>query len=151
MRIAKSLAAAVGFGLTLGSVAQAQDFDRDFDQVRASRSESDSVTLRWSTPLGGRADRSASPSLALRFSQNAGSGEMRSLDLVSYSFGADDGQRLSTPFQLNVAGDGGGVGGWIMSHKILAGVGVALLVWGVVEATDDDDDDAPSGVCQTTC
>lgn len=149
MRIAKSLAAAVGFGLTLGSVAQAQDFDRDFDQVRAARSESDSVTLRWSAPLGGRIDHNAGPRLSLRLSQDAG-GEMRNLDLVSYSFGADEGQWLSTPFQLNAADDGGGMGSWIASHKILVGVTAALVIWGVVEATDDDDD-APSGVCSTTC
>jgi hypothetical protein len=147
MTIAQMIAAAgaLAAGLAFAGGAQAQDFNRDFDQLRSDRSEGDSVQLRWSTSLGGsRHDSDAGPRLALRLSQNAGTGDVRNLDVVSYSF-TGEGDRLRTPFRLNADGDG--EGGWLSTTmgKVLLGAGVGLVIWGVVEATDDDDGDQPSG------
>ena len=133
-------AALLGLGLALGGgAAQAQDFNRDFDDVRASRTQDNSVQLRFALPLGGgeRSDADA-PRLSLRMNQ-AAAGDMRSMDVLSYSFAPNAEQRLSSPFRMNAAGDG--AFGWIGDHPILFGVGTALVIWAVVEATDDDDDE----------
>lgn len=145
MKNGQIAAAMLGLGLALGGgAAQAQDFGRDYDDLRASRAEDDSVAVRFSLPLGGgearERDAAFSPRLSLRLNQSA-AGDVRSLDLVSYSFAPGASERLSSPFRMNAAGDGGGLGGWIADHPILFGVGAGLLIWGVVEATDDDDDE----------
>ncbi len=133
-------AALLGLGLALGGgAAQAQDINRDFDDVRASRTQDSSVQLRFALPLGGgeRSDAEA-PRLSLRLNQ-AAAGDMRSLDVLSYSFAPNTDQRLSSPFRMNAAGDG--AFGWIGDHPILFGVATGLVIWGVVEATEDDDDE----------
>jgi hypothetical protein len=146
MKNGQIAAAMLGLGLAFaGGAAQAQDFGRDYDDISASRSQDDSVALRFSLPLGGgeRADSDASfaPRLSLRLNQSA-AGDMRSLDVLSYSFAPNAEQRLSSPFRMNAAnGDGRGFGGWIADHPILFGVAAGLVVWGVVEATEDDDDE----------
>ncbi len=144
MKNGQVAAAMLGLGLAFSAgAAQAQDFNRDFDDVRASRTQDDSVALRFALPLGGgeREDRDA-PRLSLRLNQ-ADAGDMRSLDLVSYSFAPNAEQRFSSPFRFNAAGDGRGVGGWIADHPILFGVAAGLVIWGVIEATEDDDDEEP--------
>jgi hypothetical protein len=145
MKNGQIAAAMLGLGLAFaGGAAQAQDFGRDYDDISASRSQDDSVALRFSLPLGGgeRADseESFAPRLSLRLNQSA-AGDMRSLDVLSYSFAPNAEQRLSSPFRMNANGDGRGFGGWIADHPILFGVAAGLVVWGVVEATEDDDDE----------
>jgi len=144
MENVKVAAALFGMSLALGGgAAQAQDFNRDFDDIRASRTQNDSVQVRFALPLGGseRSDSEA-PRLSLRLNQ-ATAGDMRSLDVLSYSFAPNAEQRLSSPFRMNAAGDGGGPLGWIADHPILFGVAAGLVIWGVVEATKDDDDEEP--------
>jgi len=143
MENVKVAAALLGMSLALGGgVAQAQDFSRDFDDLRTAQSRDDSVQMRFSMPLGG-GDRTEAdaPRLSLRFNQ-AAAGDMRSLDVVSYSFAPNAEQRLSSPFRMNAAGDGGGAFGWIADHPILFGIATGLVIWGVVEATEDDDEEA---------
>lgn len=138
---ALTLSAALGAGLMLAAPAQAEE--RDFDRMRSDRaSEGEAVAVRWSMPFGGaaRQDSAEGARLSLRFTQ-AGAGAQRSMDVISYSFAADgaDG-RIESPFVLRAAGDG--EGGWLSStqNKVLFGIGAALLVWGIVEATEDDDE-----------
>lgn len=150
MRVSKMAAAAIGAGLAFGQVAQAQDYGRAFDQVLAERSQSNAVSLRWSAPLGGGVGAGDDGRFALRLTQSSG-GASHSLDVMTYSFGAPEGERLATPFQLNANDDGSGVGGWISSHKLLFGAGLALAIWGVVEATQDDDHHSSPGQCITSC
>jgi len=142
MHGSKIAAALLGVGLALGGAAQAQEFGRDYDEIRSARTDTDSVTLRWSMPFGGRTQQEAAPRMSLRLSQ-AGGGEMRNLDVVTYTFAPNAEQRLSSPFTYNANGDGGGIGGWISEHPILFGVGAALVGWGIYEATQGDDDPAP--------
>ena len=149
MRVSKLAAAAFGAALALGQVAQAQDYGRAFDQLRADQSRGDAVSLRWSTALNSPTQADASGRLSLRLSQFSGE-ETRNIDVLSYSFAAPTGARLSSPFRLNANDDGSGAGGWISSHKLLVGAGVALAIWGVVEATQDDNHHT-SGQCITTC
>ena len=142
MRNEQVAAALLGLGLAFGGgAAQAQDFSRDFDDIRAARTQDDSVQLRFALPLGGgeRNDADA-PRLSLRLNQ-AATGDMRSMDVLSYSFSPNAEQRLSSPFRMNAAGDGGGPLGWIGEHPILFGVAAGLVIWGVIEATEDDDDE----------
>jgi hypothetical protein len=144
MNGSKVAATLLGAGLALGGAAQAQEFSRDYDELRSVRSDTDSVTVRWSMPFSGRDAEEAAPRMSLRLSQ-AGGGEMRNLDVVTYSFAPNAEQRLSSPFQFtaNANGDGQGIGGWISEHPILFGVGLAVVGWGIYEATQDDDDPAP--------
>ncbi len=137
--------AALGVGLAFSGATQAQEFVRDYDTVRAARSESDSVMLRWSAPFGGRNDVERAPRLALRLNQAAGD-DLRGVDLVTYSFTSNPEARIATPFRLNVSDDGdGSFGQWVSEHRILTAIGAGLLIWGVVEATQDDDEaPAPS-------
>jgi hypothetical protein len=150
MRVSMA-AVALGVGLALAPAVQAQDFDRDFDQLRADRSEDNGLSLRWSTSLGARRADEAGPRLALRLSRDVGGGQMQNLDIVSYSLAAHDRQRLSAPFAFNATGDGHGFGGWVSSHKILVGASAALLIWGIIELANDDDHHSNSGACTTTC
>jgi len=146
MKNAQISAAMLGLGVALSAgTAQAQDFSRDFDDIRTARSQDDSVAVRFALPLGGQREETDAPRLSLRLNQSA-AGDMRSLDIVSYSFSPNAEHRLSTPFQLNAAGDGRGVGGWIADHPILFGVAAGLVIWGVVEATEDADDEEAAPV-----
>lgn len=141
---ALTLSAALGAGLMLAAPANADE--RDFDRMRADRaSEGEAVAVRWTLPFGEtRRSTMEGARLSLRLSQSAG-GAHRAMDVISYTFAAEgaDG-RVESPFVLRAAGDG--EGGWLSStqNKILFGVGAALLVWGIIEATEDDDDPAPA-------
>lgn len=143
---AMALSAALGAGLMFAGQAQAQDFGRDFDQLRSDRAgDGQTLTLRWSTALGSeRASAAQGPRLALQFSRTDADGEVNSLDVVSYAFNDAD-YPLRTPFTFNAAADG--EGGWLSStrNKVLFGVGAALLIWGVVELADDDKQNPGSG------
>lgn len=139
MSFTKTLALSAALGLSFAGAAQAEDFSREFDQVGAARaSEGEAVQLRFSMPLGGhaRADRQDGPRLALRMSQATGGGDLRALDVVSYNFGAAE--PVQTPFAMGYA-EGGF---WSKPQNwLLVGLGAAVVVWGVVELTEDDDDD----------
>ncbi|MDQ0464239.1 hypothetical protein QO010_002020 [Caulobacter ginsengisoli] len=134
-------AAALGLGTLGAGAAGAQDFGSN--GLRQAGAEGQSVALRWSLPLG-VPKAQAAPKVALRFSQTGDEGQVRSLDLASLSFGQGGAPRISTPFALNAADDGDG--GWFepTSHKVLFAVGAGLVIWGVVEATQDDDNPPPS-------
>jgi len=132
-------AAALGAGLLLAGAANAQDY---FQQRGDRASQDETVALRMTLPLGGKAgDRDAAPRLALSFSQGDAEGALRATDLATLRF--DGGKsRIDTPYRANL---GGGLGGWIASHPVIAIVGAGLIVWGVVEATQDDE--TPTNGC----
>jgi hypothetical protein len=148
---AMALSAALGAGLFCAGQAQAQDFGRDFDQLRSDRAgEGQTLSLRWSTTLGSeRTSVAQGPRLALQLSRADAGGDVNRLDVVSYAFnGADN--HLQTPFTFNAANDG--EGGWLSStrNKVLFGVGAALLIWGVIELADDDKNDSGTGCTSTS-
>lgn len=139
MRFTKTLALTAVIGLGLAPLAAAEEFGREFDQVGAARaSEGEAVSLRFSMPLGSsaREERQEGPRLALRMSQTAGSGDVRALDVVSYNFGAQT--PVQTPFAMGYA-EGGF---WSKpTNLLLVGLGAAVVIWGIAELTEDDDDE----------
>lgn len=130
-------AAALSAGLLVAGAANAQDY---FRQQGDRATEGETVALRLTLPFGGSVrDKAAAPRLALGFSRTDAEGAMRGVDLATWRFDGG-GSQLETPFRAYA---GEGAGGWISAHPVLFTVGAGLIIWGVVEATQDDEDDTP--------
>jgi hypothetical protein len=130
-----------GASLLVAGAANAQDVGRDYFRQQGDRAaEGETVALRLTLPFGGEAkDKDAAPRLALSFSRTDAEGAMRGMDLASYRLDGGPG-RIETPFRA-YAGESSG--GWIAAHPVLFTIGAGLIIWGVVEATQDDEDDTP--------
>lgn len=130
-------AAALSAGLLVAGAANAQDY---FQQRGDRAAEGETVALRLTVPFGGAVKaKDAAPRLALGFSRTDAEGAMRGMDLATWHFDGG-GSQLETPFRAYA---GEGPGGWIAAHPVLFTIGAGLIIWGVVEATQDDEDDTP--------
>ncbi len=133
-----AVAAALGAGLMAGNAA-AQDM-RAFDNLNSARaSEGEAVRVRLSIPFQREAER-RDTRLAFALQQSDGEGQLRSLDMFSFSLAGDTPLRLETPLALGVA-DGDG----FFSKPInwlWIGLGVGAAYW-IYDESQDDDPAAP--------
>lgn len=134
-----ALAAALGAGLFAGA-AEAQEFQRDYDAFNSARaSEGEAVRMRLTIPFQAEADR-RDTRLSFALQQGAGDGQMRSLDMFSFSL-AGDRPQFETPFAFGAAD---GEGGFFSKpiNWLWIGLGVGAAYW-IYDETQDDDDPAP--------
>ncbi|MEZ5960416.1 MAG: hypothetical protein R3C30_08305 [Hyphomonadaceae bacterium] len=135
-----ALAAALGAGLFAGS-AEAQDFRRDYDTISNGRaSEGEAVRMRLTIPFQAQEERRESR-LSFSLQQGNGEGQMRNIDVFSFSLTGDAPPRLETPFALNAAD---GEGGFFSKpvNWLWIGLGVGAAYW-IYEESQDDDDPPP--------
>jgi len=135
-----ALAAALGAGLFAGA-AEAQEFRRDYDRVNDARaSEGEAVRMRLTIPFQAEADRRETR-LSFALQQGDGNGQMRSLDMFSFSLTGGEPPRLETPFAFGAAD---GEGGFFSKpvNWLWVGLGVGAAYW-LYEENQDDDDPVP--------
>ncbi|MEQ1493474.1 MAG: hypothetical protein ABL932_23305 [Terricaulis sp.] len=140
MKTSTSLAivAAMGAGLMAGNAA-AQDM-RDFDSLNSARaSEGEAVRVRFSIPFQ-REEERRDTRVSFALQQGDGEGQMRSLDMFSFSLTGDAPPRLETPLALGVS-EGDGFFSRPMNW-VWIGLGVGVAYW-VYDENQDDDDPAP--------
>lgn len=132
-----AIAAAMGAGLMAGDAA-AQNM-RDFDSLNSARaSEGEAVRVRFSIPFQ-REDERRDTRVSFALQQGDGEGQMRNLDMFSFSLTGDAPPRLETPFALGAA-----EGGFFSKpmNWVWIGLGVGAAYW-IYEETQDDDDPVP--------
>jgi len=138
-RIATLALAALGTGLMAGA-ANADEL-RAYDQIQSDRaSEGDVARIRFTVPFGQSASRPEQTRLSFGFARNLGDGQTGSVDVLSLSLSGDT-PRLESPLAFNANGDGGP---WYGSPRNWLWIGLgAVAIWGIYEATDDDEDSGP--------
>jgi hypothetical protein len=123
--------------LVASSLSSAQDFTAQYEPEDEAR-----IGLRWSVPLTSRQEMAReAKTLSLTVDHRLNGSQAPSLDVFSFSF---DGERRTSFGDLetfSAADDGEGGLFSTTRGKVLLGAGVALAIWGIVELTDDDDDD----------
>lgn len=136
-----AMAAALGAGLFAGT-ANAQEFRRDFDSLNSGRaSEGEAVRMRFTVPFQTEAER-RDTRVSFALTQGNGEGQMRSLDMFSFSLTGDAPPRFETPFAFGAAD---GEGGFFSKpiNWLWIGLGVGAAYWIYDETQDDDDAPAP--------
>lgn len=134
-----AIAAALGAGLFAGA-ANAQEL-RDFDSLNSGRaSEGEAVRMRLTIPFQRQEER-RDTRVSFALQQGTGEGQMRSLDMFSFSLTGDAPPRLETPLALGV---GDSEGGFFSKpiNWLWIGLGVGAAYW-IYEENQDDDTPAP--------
>lgn len=140
-----SRSVALGAALLFAGAANAQDFGPSSGAAHAGQlNEGGAVALHWSMPLGGgKRDARSAPNLSFRLSHSDADGASRGVDMVRYTFGAEQRQRITSPFALN-ANEGGGGSSISPGQWLVIGVALGVAVYVLSEDNDSDTQQEPT-------